>query len=227
MTRADSDQPAAPLLPSYYTPAEERLNILSHGTGLLLSVVGLVLLVIRAAAFGTAIHVTSFTIFGVSLVILYGASTIYHNTKDPDTRSKLRTVDHAAIYILIAGTYTPFTLTVLDGAVGWSLFGASWGMAITGIVLKIFFTGRFNLLSTLMYIFMGWVMIFAIKPLMAALSGAAVFWIFAGGVSYTVGAVSYSIRKMPFGHAVFHFFVLAGSICHFVAVYLYILPPAR
>ena len=210
--------------PSFYPPAEERLNILSHASGLVLSLVGFVLLVMRAATLGTVLHVISFAIFGASLVLLYAASTIYHSSTEPSARIRLRTVDHAAIYILIAGSYTPFTLTVLHGAVGWTLFAASWGMAAIGIVLKLFFTGRFNLISTLMYVFMGWVMVFAIKPLIAAFPGEGIIWLFAGGVSYTLGAAFYAIKKMPFGHAVFHFFVLAGSACHFVAVYFYILP---
>ncbi len=209
--------------PSFYAPTEERLNILSHATGLVLSLVGLVLLVTRAATLGTTVHVVSFGIFGTSLVLLYAASTIYHSSTEPDARIRLRTVDHAAIYILIAGSYTPFTLTVLHGAVGWILFAASWSMAAIGIVLKLFFTGRFNLVSTLMYVFMGWVIVFAIKPLIAALPSEGMFWLIAGGLSYTLGAAFYAIKKMPFGHAVFHFFVLAGSACHFVAVYFYIL----
>ena len=189
-----------------------------------MSVVGLVLLIVKAASLGTPLHVVGFAIFGASLVILYAASTIYHSTDDPSRRTKLRTVDHAAIYILIAGTYTPFTLAVLSGTVGWTLFGVSWGMAVTGIVLKLFYTGRFNILSTSMYVFMGWVIVFAVKPLMAALPEEGIFWLFAGGIAYTVGAISYSIKKIPFGHAVFHFFVLAGSACHFISVYWYILP---
>jgi hemolysin III len=200
------------------------LNILSHALGLILSVIGLILLVVKAAALGTTLHVVSFAIFGASLVTLYSASTIYHSTKDPTRRTRLRTVDHTAIYVLIAGSYTPFTLVVLSSTVGWTLFGVSWGMAVTGIVLKLFFTGRFNILSTSMYVFMGWVIIFAIKPLMAAMSEEGIFWLFAGGIAYTVGAVSYSIKKIPFGHALFHFFVLAGSACHFISVYWYILP---
>lgn len=213
-----------PPLPKFYTATEERLNILSHGLGLLLSAVGLVLLVVRAASYGTAVHIVSFAIFGASLIVLYGASTIYHSTKDPATRNYLRTVDHAAIYILIAGTYTPFTLTVLDGAIGWTLFGVSWGMAVAGITLKLFFTGRFDLLSTAVYIFMGWIIVFVIKPLLAALPVDAIYWLFAGGISYTVGAAAYSIKKIPYGHAVFHCFVLAGSVCHFIVVHNYILP---
>lgn len=211
-------------LPKFYSPAEERFNVWSHAVGLALSLVGLVLLVLRAVALGTTLHVVSFAIFGASVVALYAASTIYHSTRDPLLRTKLRTVDHAAIYILIAGTYTPFTLVVLQGAVGWTLFGVSWGMAVAGIVLKLFFTGRFNLFSTLMYVFMGWVIIFAIKPLMLAFPGAGIVWLAAGGIAYTLGAAFYSIRKMPYGHAAFHVFVLIGTGCHFIAVYFYVLP---
>ena len=189
-----------------------------------MSVIGLVLLVVKAATLGTTVHVVSFAIFGASLVVLYAASTIYHSTKDPNRRTRLRTIDHTAIYVLIAGSYTPFTLVVLSGTVGWTLFGISWGMAATGIVLKLFYTGRFNILSTSMYVFMGWLIIFAIKPLIAALPDEGLFWLFAGGIAYTVGAISYSIKKIPYGHALFHIFVLAGSACHFVSVYWYILP---
>lgn len=219
----DQEQKPDVLLPSYYSPAEEQLNILSHAVGLVLSLIALVLLVVKAATLGTTLHVVSFAIFGVSVVLLYASSTIYHSTKDPTLRTKLRTVDHAAIYVLIAGSYTPFTLVVLSGTVGWTLFAASWGMAVTGIVLKLFYTGRFNHFSTAMYVLMGWLIIFAIKPLMVAFPGSGLFWLFAGGISYTVGAISYSFKKMPYGHAVFHFFVLAGTACHFVAVYFYIL----
>jgi hemolysin III len=223
---ASHGETPAPVLPKFYSPAEERINILSHALGLLLSVIGLVLLVVKAAALGTTLHVISFAIFGASLVALYAVSTIYHSTKDPKRRTRLRTVDHTAIYVLIAGSYTPFTLVVLSGTVGWTLFGVSWAMAATGIVLKLFYTGRFNILSTSMYVLMGWVIIFAIKPLMAALPEEGIFWLFAGGIAYTVGAISYSIKKFSFGHALFHIFVLAGSACHFIAVYWYILPSA-
>ena len=215
---------SVPLLPKFYTAAEERLNVLTHGLGLVLSVVGLILLVVRAATYGSAVHIVSFAIFGASLVILYGASTIYHSTNKPTLRTHLRAVDHAAIYVLIAGSYTPFTLTVFPDKIGWVIFGAVWSMAAVGITLKIFFTGRLDLLSTLMYIFMGWMIVFAIKPLIAALSDQGLFWLFAGGVAYTLGAVSYSIKKIPYGHAIFHVLVLAGSACHFIAVYWYILP---
>jgi hemolysin III len=208
----------------YYPPAEERINILSHALALLFSILGLLALVTRALQFGDTLLLVSFTVFGLSLVALYTASTIYHSTLEPTLRARLRTVDHASIYVLIAGTYTPFTLITLQGAAGWTLFGITWGMAATGIVLKLFFTGRFRLISTLMYVFMGWLIVFFIKPLMASFPPAGLAWLLAGGIAYTLGAVLYSIPKVPFHHAVFHVFVVLGSACHFVAVFRYVLP---
>lgn len=140
-------------------------------------------------------------------------------------RASLRTVDHAMIYVLIAGTYTPFALLVLKGAIGWAVFGVAWAMAVTGIVIKLFHTGRWDKISTAMYVFMGWIIVFAIKPLIAGLSSEGLTWLFAGGIFYTVGALFYSIRKMPFGHATFHIFCLLGSASHFVSVYYFVLPP--
>ncbi len=186
--------------------------------------VATVLLVTRASSYGNAWHIVSVAIFGASLIALYAASTTYHSATRADLRARLRVIDHATIYILIAGTYTPFSLITLNGAVGWTIFAFSWGMAIIGIILKLFFTGRFNLVSTLMYVFMGWIIIFAVKPLIANLSPEGLFWLVAGGLSYTIGAIIYSIKKVPLNHAIFHLFVLGGSICHFVAVYFYILP---
>jgi hemolysin III len=208
----------------FYSPLEERINILSHAIGLLLSIVAVVLLVTRASHFGNAWHIVSAAIFGASLIALYAASTTYHSATGAELRARLRVIDHATIYILIAGTYTPFTLITLNGAVGWTIFAVSWCMAIIGIILKLFFTGRFNLVSTLMYVFMGWIIIFAVKPLIANLSPEGLFWLVAGGLSYTIGAIIYSIKKVPLNHAIFHLFVLGGSICHFVAVYFYVLP---
>ena len=208
----------------FYSPLEERINILSHAAGLLLSMVAIVLLVARASHAGNAWHIVSAAIFGASLIALYAASTTYHSATRAKLRARLRVIDHATIYILIAGTYTPFTLITLNGTVGWVIFAFSWGMAICGIILKLFFTGRFNLLSTLMYVFMGWIIIFAVKPLIANLSPEGLFWLVAGGLSYTIGAIIYSIKKVPLNHAIFHLFVLGGSICHFVTVYFYVLP---
>lgn len=208
----------------HYSPLEERINITSHAFGFLLSLVALALLTTHASLNGNAWHVVSFGIFGASLVVLFAASTIYHSAKNPELRSRLRIVDHAAIYVLIAGTYTPFTLITLNGTAGWIIFSASWAMALTGIVLKLFFTGRFDLISTLMYVFMGWIIVFDLESLINKLSSEGLFWLVAGGLAYTVGAILYSIKKIKFNHAIFHVFVLLGAFCHFVSVYFYVLP---
>lgn len=205
-----------------YSPLEERINVWSHAVGFLLSLVGLVVLLLQARTIGSTIALVSFGLFGLSLVTLYGVSTVYHSTLNPLARSRLRIADHAAIYVLIAGTYTPFTLITLQGSIGWSIFTASWAMALTGIVLKLFYTGRFQLLSTLLYVFMGWIIMFAIVPLVERLPAAGLNWVIAGGISYTLGAVLYSFRTLPLNHAMFHLFVLIGSGCHFVAVYFYV-----
>lgn len=217
--------PLNPATPSikFYSRSEERLNILSHAAGLVLSCVGLILLLIRALTDGDTWHVVSFAVFGLSLIALYAASTIYHTTQTPQRRIRWRVVDHAAIYILIAGTYTPFMLVTLRGSLGWTLFGVTWGMAVIGIVLKLFFTGRFTVVSTLMYVTMGWLIMFAIKPLAAALPDAGLYWLIVGGLSYTLGAVLYAIKSIPYNHAIFHFFVLFGSFSHFMAIYGYII----
>jgi len=207
-----------------YSPIEESINIISHAIGLMLSIVALVFLVRHASLYGNVWHVVSFSIFGASLISLYAASTFYHSAKKPELRRRLRIIDHATIYVLIAGTYTPFTLVTLNGSTGWVIFGVSWGLAFTGIILKLFFTGKYNLISTLMYVFMGWIIVFAIKPLIENLSSDGLFWLVAGGMAYTTGAILYSIKKIKFNHAIFHLFVLIGSFCHFVAVYFYILP---
>jgi hemolysin III len=210
----------------YYSPIEEKINIISHAIGFILSMVALVLLVRHATLHGNVWHIVSFSIFGASLIILYAASTFYHSAKKPESRNRLNIIDHASIYVLIAGTYTPFTLVTLKGAIGWVIFGISWGLAITGIILKLFFTGKYNLMSTIMYVLMGWVIVFAIKPLMNNLPLAGLLWLVAGGISYTIGAILYGIKKIKFNHAIFHMFVLMGSFCHFMSVYFYVLPSA-
>ena len=208
----------------YYSPIEEEINIISHAIGLILSIVAFVLLVTHANLHGNAWHIVSFSIFGASLIILYATSTFYHSAKKPELRSRLRIIDHAAIYVLIAGTYTPLTLVTLNGQIGWVIFGTSWTLALIGIILKLFFTGKYKSISTLLYVLMGWVIVFAIGPLKSNLSVEGLFWLFAGGISYTIGAILYSIKKIQFNHAIFHVFVLIGSISHFMLVFVYILP---
>lgn len=203
-----------------YSPLEEQLNIYTHGFGFIMSVIGLGFFCFRESV--TTTTTVSLIIFGLSLCILYFASTIYHSATKPRRRAVLNIVDHAAIYVLIAGTYTPYTLVTLEGNIGWILFGISWGIALFGVILKLFFTGRFNILSTILYVAMGWLIVFAYKPLLAELHPEGVRWLFAGGIAYTVGAILYSIKKIPFNHAIFHVFVLIGSFCHFMSVYFYV-----
>jgi hemolysin III len=207
----------------FYSPLEEAINIGSHALGVILSVVALVFLVIKSSLHGDAWHIVSFSIYGVSLIILYTASTLYHGAKIPYIRRRLKVFDHAAIYVLIAGSYTPYALVTLNGKPGWILFGVSWGVASIGIILKLFFTGRFQLISTLAYVLMGWMVIFVIDDLVENLSKNGLNWLVAGGVSYTVGALIYAIPKIKLNHAIFHVFVLLGSFCHFISVYFYVL----
>ncbi len=207
-----------------YSPLEETINIVSHAIGLVLSFVATFLLVNRAVRYGTSLHILSVSIFGVSLISLYAASTFYHSARRADLRMRFRILDHSTIYILIAGTYTPFTLITLNSVVGWVIFGVSWVMAVAGVIMKLFFTGKYDLVSTLMYVFMGWMIVFAFEPLIANLSTEGLFWLFAGGIAYTTGAVLYSIKKIKLNHAIFHLFVLLGSFCHVMSVYVYVIP---
>ena len=203
----------------FYSTAEERLNVLSHFLGFLLSIAALPLLIVKASREGTAWHIVSFSIFGATMVILYAASTLYHYAKRPERRKRLRIFDHAAIYLLIAGTYTPFTLVTLNGTLGWVLFGITWGLALGGVILKLFYTGRFDRLSTILYVAMGWLIIFAFKPMVDNLNSVSLWFLLAGGIAYTLGAVLYSMSRLSYNHAIFHLFVLAGTTCHFFAVY--------
>lgn len=207
-----------------YSNLEEQLNIWSHFAGLLLSVVGLVLLIFRAIDLENIWAIISFPIFGGSMIILYLASTLYHYSKNPKIRYRLNIFDHAAIYVLIAVSYTPFVLVSLNGTEGYIIFSIVWSMALLGIVFKIFYTGRFNTLSTILYVAMGWLIIFSSKSLLTNLDIKGLIWLISGGVSYTIGAVLYSINKLKFNHAIFHVFVLLGTYCHFVAVYFYVIP---
>ena len=208
---------------TYYDLSEEKINILTHAIGLLLSIAALVLLIIHASSNGSARHIVSFTIFGASMILLYSASTLYHYSQTPNLRRKLNILDHASIYVLIAGTYTPFTLVTLKGALGWTIFGITWGIALIGIFLKLFYTGKYDKISTIAYVAMGWIIIFAVKPLIENLPLNGLYWLLAGGIFYTIGAVLYSIKKVKFNHAIFHIFVLLGSFSHFMAIYFYVL----
>lgn len=209
---------------TYYEKKEEKLNVISHALGLVLSIAALVLLVVYASKYGNIKHIVSFSIYGASLIVLYSASTMYHYVQSPKLRYRLNIFDHAAIYILIAGTYTPFTMVVLKGWIGWTIFGVSWGLALLGVILKLFFIGKYDKLSTAAYVLMGWLIIFAIKPLVNNFETEGLLWLFSGGLFYTIGAILYSIKRIKYNHAIFHLFVLLGSFSHFIAVFFYVLP---
>ncbi|HOD34699.1 MAG TPA: hemolysin III family protein [Syntrophales bacterium] len=208
-----------------YPLKEEIASSILHGFGAVLSVAGLTALVIYASRYGSAKHIVGAAVFGAALVCLYTSSTLYHGLRSARLKRIFRVIDHSCIYLLIAGTYTPFTLVTLEGPVGWSLFGIVWALATVGIVFQIFFVHRFKLLATLAYIGMGWLVIFAIKPLIDTMPAGGLVLVTAGGLAYTLGAVFYLLKKMPFNHAVWHVFVLAGSTCHYFAVMRYVVPP--
>lgn len=203
---------------------EDVANSVTHGLGLLASLVGLPVLVLAAAGRGDALEVVGASVFGASLVALYAASTTYHAWPRTPTRGTLQVVDHAAIYLLIAGTYTPFTLGVLRGAWGWTLFGVVWSLAAAGVVTKLLLGVRGPRLSTVLYVAMGWLGIVAIRPMTEHLPAAGLAWLLAGGLLYTAGIAFYAWERLRYGHAVWHLFVLGGSACHFVAVLRYALP---
>ena len=206
------------------TRTEELFNALSHGIGILLSIAGLIIMIVLSSLTGHAITVVSSSIYGVSLILMYTASMLYHATENPSLKKKLKIVDHSSIYFLIAGTYTPFMLVTLHGAWGWSLFGVIWGLALIGIIFKLFYTGRFEFISLAMYLLMGWIIIIAIKPLIHQLSFDGLVWLLAGGLCYTLGVAFYATdHKYKFNHFIWHLFVLAGSLCHFFAILFYVI----
>jgi hemolysin III len=211
---------------SDYTAREELLHALSHGLGAVLSAVGLAVLVTLTALRGDAWRVVSTAIFGASLVFLYTSSTLYHCFRDEPLKVLWRKIDHAAIFVLIAGSYTPFLLVNLRGPWGWSLFGIVWGLAAVGLVLKFWFTGRFRFASTLIYLGMGWLVIVATRPLLKVVPPTGLWLLLAGGLCYTGGTIFYMWKSRRYHHAVWHGCVLAGSICHFFAVFSAVVPPA-
>jgi hemolysin III len=207
-----------------YTVGEEIANSITHGIGTGLAVAGLTILVVLAAIYGDVWRVVSFSVYGSTLVILYLASTLYHSIQNPKVKRILRIFDHASIYLLIAGSYTPFVLVNMRGTLGWTLFGIVWGIAIVGIVFKTIFIGRFEKLATAGYVLMGWLIVVAFKEMFASISVGGIIWIVIGGVTYTVGVIFYAWQRLPYNHAIWHLFVLGGSICHYFAVLFHVLP---
>lgn len=197
---------------------EEIVNSVTHGIGTLLSIAALVLLVVFAAIKGNVWHVVSFSIFGSTLVLLYLSSTLYHSFTKVKIKNLFARFDHAAIFLLIAGTYTPFLLTALRGAFGWTLFGIIWTVAIAGVVIRSIYLTKFRKLMVGLYLAMGWMFVVAIGPMMKNLPGISLIFLFLGGVMYSIGVIFYAWRNLKYGHGIWHLFVLAGSIMHFFSV---------
>ncbi len=207
-----------------FTLEEELWNGVTHAIGAGLAIAGLALLVALAAANGDSWRVVSFSIYGGTLVLLYLASTLYHSIQIPKVKAALQVLDHAAIYLLIAGSYTPFLLVNLRGRLGWTLLGVVWGLALLGVALRTIFAGRFEKLAVVGYVLMGWLVVVAFRALQTAVPAGGVALILAGGITYTVGIFFFAWKKLPYHHAIWHLFVIGGSLCHFFAMLYYVLP---
>ncbi|GAB4178262.1 MAG: hemolysin III family protein [Calditrichia bacterium] len=214
MKKTSSQQP--------YSLGEELFNSISHGIGVVFGIVALVLMILKSSEYSDNRYLASALIFGISIIVLYLNSTLYHSFPWARVKHLFKILDHISIYFLIAGTYTPFMLITLKGVWGYTIISIIWGLSILGLIFKLFFVGRFNKLSTLLYVLMGWTAIFAIKPLMQALPTGGVWLVISGGIVYTVGAVFYLWKKLPFNHGIWHLFVLGGTVLHFIAVYVYV-----
>ncbi len=201
---------------------EEIANSVTHGIGAALSLAALVVLVVFASQRGDAWRVVSFSIYGASLFFLYLASTLYHSFTNQRLKHFFRVLDHSSIFLLIAGTYTPVTLVSMRGPWGWTIFGLVWAMAIAGVVAKVFLIGKFKVFSVALYIAMGWLIVIAVKPMLQMVPKGMVLWLLIGGLCYTFGVVFYSLKKIPYFHAVWHLFVLAGSVSHFIGILIYL-----
>lgn len=210
----------------HYSKNEEIANSITHGIGVGLSIAGLVVLVVLGTLRGDVWHIVSFSIYGSTLVILYLASTLYHSFQMPKIKRTFKIIDHSAVYVLIAGTYTPFMIVNLRGPWGWSIFGTIWGLAIAGIIFKLFFIDRFEKLSLTIYLLMGWLCIVAIMPMIAEIPLGGLIWLVAGGSFYTLGVIFFQWEKLRYSHAIWHLFVLGGSICHYFSILFYVLPEA-
>ncbi|SFE97779.1 hemolysin III [Paenibacillus algorifonticola] len=207
-----------------YSKREEIANAITHGVGAALSVAALVILIVFAVEKGTASHVVSFTIYGTAMLLLYAASTLVHSFPEGKAKRVFESLDHSCIYVFIGGTYTPILLHIVQGTLGWVLFGIVWGFALVGVVFKAFFASKFLFTSTIVYLAMGWLIVFAWKPLTSHLAPGGLQLLITGGLLYTVGTVFYMWRAFPYHHAVWHMFVLGGSVLHFFAILLYMLP---
>lgn len=204
------------------TSLQERLNAISHGIGAVFGISGLILLIVFNSE-KTDWSLFSVIVYGVSMIILFTASTLYHSVKGDVKKHYFRIVDHISIYFLIAGTYTPVLLISLYDSLGWTLFYVVWGIAAFGVILKLFFTGRFEVFSTLLYLVMGWLIVFDFSNLSEVMDGQGILLLFAGGLSYTIGILFYAITKIPYNHVIWHLFVLAGAVFHFFMIFFYVI----
>ena len=205
-------------------PRSESVNCLTHGLGLVLSVAAVPLLIVLAALHGNAWHIVGVSVYGATLILLYAASTTYHACRSERSRKIFQVLDHSSIYLLIAGTYTPFALVNLRGAWGWTLLGLVWGIAIFGITWKILAATRWPAVSLISYLLMGWLVLIAVKPLVASVQFGGIVWLLAGGLAYTLGTIFLGWKKLPYHHAVWHLLVIAGSVCHYLAIVKYVVP---
>lgn len=206
------------------SPLEEWLNATSHAFGAFMGIVGLVILTVAAIEQHSALKVVGCVVFASTVIIMYSASTLYHAFRRPQLKHLFRIIDHSSIYLLIAGTYTPVVLVMLTPAWGWTLFGIIWGFALIGLTFKLFATGRFEILSTIAYVAMGWLALIAVKPIYDALSFDGFAWLMAGGVCYTAGVGFYVFERLRLSHFLWHLCVLAGTSCHFILIYVYVVP---
>jgi len=218
------DMTKTKIMPPKQTVGEEIANSVTHGIGALLSIAGTVILIIRAAMYGTAIHVVSFAIYGLSLILLHTSSSIYHGLHAPRAKRVFWVFDHSTIYLLIAGTYTPFMLISLWGAWGLAMMIAIWTLAIAGILLATLFIGRFRKTALTLYLVMGWLIVLASRQLWFNVPHEALVFVAAGGLSYTLGVAFYVWKRLPYSHMIWHLFVLGGSITHYFGILLYLLP---
>ena len=210
----------------HYSKREELANWTTHLFATLFSISALVLMVIYSARFGDAYHVVSSSVYGATLILLFGASTLYHLVPVSRAKNVFQKLDHAMIYLLIAGTYTPYTLVVLRGAWGWSIFGVVWGIALTGLLIDVTMSKRMSWLSVTIYLCLGWLMLVAAKPLLVNLAGNGIVLLLTGGMFYSFGVIFYLWKTLPFQHAIWHVFVVAGSLCHFFSIFFYVIPTA-
>lgn len=207
-----------------YSRREEVANAITHGIGAVLSIAALVVLIVFATLKGTVWHVVSFSIYGTTMLLLYLNSTLVHSLRDGRAKDFFEFLDHSSIYLFIAGTYTPFMLVAIRGVLGWTLFGIAWGVAVFGVLFKAYFVKKFLFMSTVFYIAMGWMIVIAWHPLSLVITGGGMAWLLAGGLLYTLGTIFYVWRAFPYHHAVWHLFVLGGTVVHFFVVLIYLLP---